>query len=53
VLPGKTLRVAVAHGLGNARKLIEAVKQGQAEYDFIEIMACPGGCAVAEASPFQ
>ncbi len=53
VLPGKTLRVAVAHGLGNARKLIEAVKQGQAEYDFIEIMACPGGCAGGGGQPIS
>ncbi|MBP5311574.1 MAG: iron hydrogenase small subunit [Clostridia bacterium] len=41
---GKTIRVAVASGLGNARKLLESVRNGEAEYDFIEIMACPGGC---------
>ena len=50
VLPGKTLRVAVAHGLGNARKLIEAIKQGQAEYDFVEIMACRAAAQAAEVS---
>ena len=41
---GKTLKVAVASGLGNARKLLDSVKAGEASYDFIEIMACPGGC---------
>ena len=53
VLPGKTLRVAVAHGLGNARKLVEAIKQGQVEYDFVEIMACPGGCAGGGGQPIS
>ncbi len=41
---GKTLRVAVASGLGNARKLLNSIRSGEATYDFIEIMACPGGC---------
>lgn len=36
--------VAVAHGLGNARKLMEKVASGEKTYHFIEIMACPGGC---------
>ncbi|MCL2492841.1 MAG: NADH-dependent [FeFe] hydrogenase, group A6 [Clostridiales bacterium] len=38
------VRVAVAHGLGNARKLMDAVRSGKADYHFIEVMACPGGC---------
>lgn len=38
------VKVAVVHGLGNARKLMDAVKEGRADYHFIEIMACPGGC---------
>ncbi len=38
------LRVAVANGLGNAKKLIQRIKSGEAEYDFVEVMACPGGC---------
>ena len=46
-LAGKTLRVAVASGLGNARKLVKALRKGKAHYDFVEIMACPGGCAGA------
>ncbi len=52
-LPGKTLRVAVAHGLGNARKLIEALRRGKVEYDFVEIMACPGGCAGGGGQPIS
>jgi NADP-reducing hydrogenase subunit HndD len=48
-LDGKTVRVAVAHGTGNASKLLEMVKNGEKSYDFIEIMGCPGGCVtVAE-----
>ena len=45
------VRVAVASGLGNARRLIEAVKRGEATYDFVEIMACPGGCAGGGGQP--
>lgn len=50
------LRVAVAHGLGNARKLMEKVQQqiketGKSEYHFIEIMACPGGCVGGGGQP--
>ena len=45
------VRVAVASGLGNARQLVEAVKRGEAAYDFVEIMACPGGCAGGGGQP--
>ena len=41
---GKKVRVAVASGLANAKALLKRVKAGEASYDFIEIMACPGGC---------
>lgn len=41
---GKEVKVAVASGLANAKKLLKSVKSGEAKYDFIEIMACPGGC---------
>jgi len=41
---GKDIKVAVASGLANARKLLDSIKAGEASYDFIEIMACPGGC---------
>ncbi len=48
---GKTIRAAVAHGLGNARELINKVKAGEVEVDFIEIMACPGGCVNGGGQP--
>ncbi len=47
-----TLRAAVAHGLGNARKLMEAIKAGE-EFHFVEIMACPGGCVNGGGQPLQ
>ncbi len=52
-LPGVeiTLRVAVAHGLSNARRLLDKIKEGEAEYHFIEIMACPGGCISGGGQP--
>ncbi|NLM50181.1 MAG: 2Fe-2S iron-sulfur cluster binding domain-containing protein, partial [Clostridiaceae bacterium] len=43
-LGGQEIKVAVAHGLANARKLLNDVREGKANYHFIEIMACPGGC---------
>ena len=46
------LRAAVAHGLGNARKLMDAVKAGE-HFDFIEVMACPGGCVNGGGQPLQ
>ena len=46
------LRAAVAHGLGNARKLMDAVRAGE-KFDFIEIMACPGGCVNGGGQPLQ
>ena len=53
-VPGAgTVRVAVASGLGNTRALMEAVKAGEAEYDFVEIMACPGGCAGGGGQPIH
>lgn len=45
------VRVAVAHGLGNARKLLDAIKAGEAQYHFIEVMACPGGCVAGGGQP--
>lgn len=50
-LAGTKLKVAIASGLGNTRKLIEAIKSGRAKYDFVEIMACPGGCAGGGGQP--
>ena len=50
-LEGVTMNVAVAHGLGNAQRLIEAVKRGEAAYHFIEVMTCPGGCIGGGGQP--
>ena len=50
-IAGKTLKVAVASGLANTRKLMEAIRKGEAEYDFVEIMACPGGCSGGGGQP--
>ncbi len=46
------LKVAVAHGLGNARQLMNRMKAGE-HFDFIEIMACPGGCVNGGGQPLQ
>ncbi len=48
---GASLKVAVASGLGNARALCTALKEGRVQYDFVEIMACPGGCAGGGGQP--
>jgi len=50
-LEGVELKVAIAHGLANARKLVEAVKDGTMQFHFIEIMACPGGCLGGGGQP--
>nr|WP_295944640.1 [FeFe] hydrogenase, group A [uncultured Agathobaculum sp.] len=50
-LAGTPIRCAVTSGLGNARKLIRAIKRGEAQYEFVEIMACPGGCAGGGGQP--
>ena len=52
-LAGTPLRVAIASGLGNARRLMEAIRSGRASYDFVEIMACPGGCAGGGGQPIH
>ena len=50
---GTPVRVAITNGLGNADKLLKAVKKGQVQYDFIEIMACPGGCVGGGGQPIH
>jgi NADP-reducing hydrogenase subunit HndD len=50
---GMDVRVAVASGLGNARELLNKVKNGEADYHFIEIMGCPGGCVNGGGQPQQ
>ena len=52
-LPGKTVRVCVTSGLANAKKVLDGVKSGEMQYDFIEIMACPGGCINGGGQPIQ
>ncbi len=48
---GVTVRVAVASGLGNAKTILEGIKSGKRHYDFVEIMACPGGCVNGGGQP--
>ena len=51
-IPGAgSVKVAVISGLGNARKLLNAIKSGKARYDFVEVMACPGGCVGGGGQP--
>ena len=50
---GVTLRLAVTSGLGCARDLVEAIKNGSAHYDFVEVMACPGGCSGGGGQPIH
>jgi len=47
------VKVAIASGLGNARKLLEAIRSGEADYHLIEIMACPGGCINGGGQPYS
>jgi len=50
-LEGVTAKIAVAHSLGNARKLVDKIRAGEAEYHFIEVMTCPGGCIGGGGQP--
>ena len=53
-IPGAgEVRVAVVSGLGNTRRLMEALEKGQVSYDFVEVMACPGGCAGGGGQPIH
>ena len=47
------LRVAVVSGLGNTRALMDAIAKGEVQYDFVEVMACPGGCAGGGGQPIH
>lgn len=47
------VKVAVAHGLGNAQEIMEEMKSGKADYQFVEIMACPGGCIMGGGQPIK
>ncbi|MCL2492442.1 MAG: NADH-dependent [FeFe] hydrogenase, group A6 [Clostridiales bacterium] len=48
---GTRLNIAIAHGLGNTRRLLEDIRDGKSEYHAIEIMACPGGCIGGGGQP--
>ena len=50
-LNGTKLHVAVAHGTGNAQKLLDSVRSGEKKYEFIEVMCCPGGCVTGGGQP--
>ena len=50
---GHTVRAAVANGLGNARRLIRAIRRGEVDYQFVEVMACPGGCVGGGGQPIH
>lgn len=50
---GTVVKVAVASGLANARKIMEKVRAGEADYHFIEIMSCPGGCVNGGGQPIK
>ncbi len=52
-LNGTKLNVGIAHGLGNARKLLEEIRAGKSEFHAIEIMACPGGCIGGGGQPLH
>ena len=53
-IPGAgNVRVAVVSGLRSTRELLEDIKAGRAEYDFVEVMACPGGCAGGGGQPIH
>ena len=51
-LGGKEIKVAVAHGMKNAKVLLDQIKEGKSEYLFIEIMGCPGGCIAGGGQPY-
>lgn len=51
-LAGKTIKVAVTHGLGNARRIMELIRTGKADYTFVEVMCCPGGCIGGGGQPY-
>ena len=53
VVPGTKVKAAVVSGLGNTRNLIRAIRRGEVSYDFVEVMACPGGCAGGGGQPIH
>ena len=52
-LNGQILRIAAVSGLGNTRNLLKAIERGEKHYEFVEVMACPGGCVNGGGQPTQ
>lgn len=52
-IAGKDIKVVAASGLANAQKIMEEIKSGKADYQFVEIMACPGGCIMGGGQPIK
>ena len=52
-IAGKEIKVVAASGLSNAKTILEEIKQGKADYQFVEIMACPGGCIMGGGQPIK
>lgn len=52
-MDGKEIRCAIVSGLGNTRKLMQALRRKEVAYDFIEVMACPGGCSGGGGQPIH
>ena len=52
-IAGKDVKVVAASGLANAQKIMEEIKSGKADYQFVEIMACPGGCIMGGGQPIK
>lgn len=50
---GRVIKIAVVHGLKNAQELIEKIQSGEKLYDFVEVMACPGGCIGGAGQPLN
>ena len=48
----KTVRIGIVSGLGNADRLIQKILSGEENFDFVEVMACPGGCVAGAGQPF-
>ena len=52
-IAGKDIKVVAASDLANARKILEEIRSGKADYQFVEIMACPGGCVMGGGQPIK
>ena len=48
----RTVRIGIVDGLGNAEELIKKIESGEEHFDFVEVMACPGGCVAGAGQPF-